>query len=158
MKTIYLDQTQNLDCMSIFIKDTQIIPAGTTLSIMPSRHQNAEYQRFAREYDIHFLFEDDPPTIDFYAVPRLDIFAGDSQGGYLCSLKTAADFESDANIIYVDQHRRCFLVAENGASFLQHIADWQNRFIPLDEIRIFSSLADAQKEYEFFIPNSLPLS
>lgn len=61
MKKRYLDLTNQADCISIFVKDTQIIPAGTTLSSMPVRHKNAEYDRYARDYDIHFLFEDHLP-------------------------------------------------------------------------------------------------
>ena len=156
MKTIYLDQTQNPACISLLIKDAQIIPAGTTHSAMPIRHQNAEYRRFAREYDIHFLFENDLPTIDFYSVPHLDIFARDSRGGYLCSLEAIVDFESDAKIIYMDKNRQCFLAAENGRAFLQQVHHWQTNLIPVDGIRFFSSLTAAKKELIFFEPDILP--
>ena len=117
MKKRYLDLTNQADCISFFVKDTQIIPAGTTLSSMPVRHKNAEYDRYARDYDIHFLFEDHLPQPGFYAVPRLDIFAHDGSCGYLCSLETVVDFQSDAKIIYVDAKRRCFLAQKTAGIF-----------------------------------------
>lgn len=150
MKKRYLDLTNQADCISIFVKDTQIIPAGTTLSSMPVRHKNAEYDRYARDYDIHFLFEDHLPQPNFYAVPRLDIFAHDGSGGYLCSLETAVDFQSDAKIIYVDAKRRCFLTAENGRDFLKNVTDWRKQCQPFAGIILFPGIEEAKEHFEFY--------
>ena len=55
MKKLYLDETQAHECMSIFIKDAEIIHAGTTIYSMSVKDKNAEYERYANEYDIHFV-------------------------------------------------------------------------------------------------------
>lgn len=51
---------------------------GTTLYPMSVKDKNTEYQRYADTYDLKFIFDDDIPQIDFYTVPRVDIFAKDS--------------------------------------------------------------------------------
>ena len=47
-KKLYLDMTEVKDCISIYIKDTEIIPAGVTIYIMSVKHKNEEYERYAK--------------------------------------------------------------------------------------------------------------
>ena len=149
MKKVYLDKTQVNECISIFKKDAEVIWAGTTLNVMPVNHKNSEYERFAKEYDIHFIFEDNVPTVDFYTVPLVEIFATDSIGGYIGSLGQATDLQGEAPICYIASNRKCYLAAKNGKSWLNNLAWWKQELTPLKEVEMFDSVEAAREKYEF---------
>lgn len=149
MKKLYLDQTEANECMSIFIKGAEIIPAGTTIYSMSVKDKNAEYDRYADEYDIHFIFDDDIPHIDFYTIPQVDIMATDSQGGFLGTIGQTTDFKSDAQICYIDNDRNCYLIAENGQDFLKCVPRWRNCLKEYDGVMFYNSKSDAEKAVEF---------
>lgn len=72
MKKVYLDRTENPECIALFSKDSEIVFAGTTISSMPQSDYNEEYRKFEEDYDIKFLFDGFATQIDFYAAPQLD--------------------------------------------------------------------------------------
>ena len=113
MRKMYLDETETHECTSLFMRDVEIIHAGTTVYSMPVKEKNSEYEKFGNEYDIHFIFDDDIPHIDFYTIPQVDIMATDSLGGFIGTVGQISDLESDAPICYIDKERNCYLVAEN---------------------------------------------
>ena len=49
MKKVYLDTTQSNMCMSVFVKDAEVILAGSTINAMSIKHKNDEYQRFGKK-------------------------------------------------------------------------------------------------------------
>lgn len=149
MRKVYLDITQASMCISVCVKDAEVIFAGTTVSSMSVRQKNTEYQRFAEEYDIHFIFDDKVPKVDFYTVPMVEIFAEDSQGGYLGSLGQPVNLQEDIPICYIDKDRKCYLIAENGRDFLAKVSDWKSGMVLYQEVEFFDSKEDAQKKYEF---------
>lgn len=149
MRKVYLDQTVATMCVGVILEDAEIIPAGATISSMSVRHKNAEYQRYAQEYDIHFIFDDDVPVIDFYTIPQVDIFATDSRGGYICSLGEAVDIQSDAPICYIDSDRHCYRIAENGRTFLENVQNWYSLLTPCQDVDFYASLEEAAKDHEF---------
>lgn len=149
MKKVYLDMTQANMCVSVFIKDTEVIPAGTTIASMSVKHKNAEYQRFADEYDIHFIFDDNTPVMDVYTIPMVEVFAVDSEGGYIGSLGQATDLQADIPICYIDKDKQCYLIAKNGEEFLQNAGSWKMHSSPCTEIEVFASLEAAKEKYEF---------
>ena len=149
MKKLYLDETQAHECMSIFIKDAEIIHAGTTIYSMSVKDKNAEYERYADEYDIHFIFDDDIPHIDFYTIPQVDIMATDSQGGFIGTIGQMTDFESDARICYIDKDCNCYLVAENGQDFLKCAPMWKSSLKEYNGVTFYNSKSDAEKDVEF---------
>ena len=151
MKKVYLDTTQSNMCMSVFVKDAEVVLAGTTINAMSIKHKNDEYKRFAEEYDIHFIFEDDVPKVDFYTIPMVDIFAVDSFGGYIGSIGQRADLQQDIPICYVDCEKKCYLIAENGAEFLSGVQHWKDQMIPYNEIEFFDSYEMAQEKISFWI-------
>lgn len=155
MKKLYLDRTEDNGCTGVFVKDTEIIPAGTTIYSMPVTDKNSEYQRYADEYDIHFIFDDDIPCIDFYTVPHIDIMAVDSEGGYIGMLGQCCDLESDAPVCYIDREKNCYLIAADGADFMKHVADWKNRLEPYGDVVFYRSGEDARHELEFVDIKSL---
>lgn len=150
MEKLYIDAVSSKDCTAIFIRDVEVIFAGTTVYSMPVAEKNEEYQRYADEYDIHFLFDDDIPVIDFYTVPQVDIMAVDSNGGYIGTVGQISDLESNAPICYIDNHRNCYLAAENGADFLEHASVWKKHLKPYEGIKIYDTKADAEKEGRLF--------
>lgn len=149
MKKVYLDMTQATMCIGAIVADAEVIPAGAVVSSMSVRHKNEEYQRYADEYDIHFIFDDNVPAVDFYTIPMVEIFATDSEGGYIGSAGQAIDLQKEIPICYIDREKSCFLIAESGKEFLDKVTHWRSQLRPYAEIEFYGSLEDAQKKYEF---------
>ena len=149
MRKVYLDTTQADMCISVYVKDAEVVPAGASVNAMSVKHKNSEYQKFAEEYDIHFIFADDVPKVDFYTVPMVDIFAVDSAGGYVGSVGQLTDLEADIPICYIDFEKRCYLIATNGNDFLRKVSNWKAHLMPYNDIEFFDSLEMAQKKFEF---------
>ena len=76
------DRTEENRGYSVIWRGGRLVSAGTTVYAMSTSYRNAEYERYARDYGIHFIFEGGLPAIDFYTVPWVDIFAEDGFGGY----------------------------------------------------------------------------
>jgi len=89
------------------------------------------------------------PAIDFYTIPRVDIFATDSAGGYIGTIEKMTDLESDAAICYIDKERKCYLITENSTEFLQNASNWSNRLVPYEKIKFYISKDEAEKENAF---------
>lgn len=148
MKKVYFDNSAG-DCVSIHIKDAEAIPAGVSIYSMPVSAKNKEYERFAQDYDIHSIFDDCVPEIDFYAVPRIDVFATDSEGGFICTVGGITDFQSEAAICYIDKERDVYFVAENGKKFLENISGWKANRKIFRLVKIYISQDEAAQELEF---------
>ena len=149
MRKVYLDTTQSNMCISVYVKDAEVVLAGTPVNAMSVKHKNSEYQRFAEEYDIHFVFEDNVPKIDFYTVPMVEIFAVDSVGGYIASVGQSTDLQEDIPICYIDADKRCYLIAENGKEFLKNVHQWKEQFTLCTNIEFFDSFEKAQEKCDF---------
>ena len=149
MRKVYLDTTQADMCISVYVNDAEVVPAGASVNAMSVKHKNSEYQKFAEEYDIHFIFAYDVPNVDFYTVPMVDIFAVDSAGGYVGSVGQLTDLEADIPICYIDFEKRCYLIATNGRDFLSNVHQWKEKLTLCTSIELFDSFEMAQKKYEF---------
>lgn len=149
MKKVYLDTTQANMCISVFVNDAEVVLAGTPVNAMPVKHKGYEYQRYADEYDINFIFEDNVPKIDFYTIPMVDIFAIDSVGGYIGSIGKPTDLEANIPICYIDSEKKCYLIATNGNDFLCKAHQWKEQLTPYTDIEFVDSFEIAQKKYEF---------
>ena len=156
MRKVYLDKTQMNTCTSVFMKDAEVILAGTTVNVMSVKHKNDEYKRFAEEYDIHFIFEDNVPVIDFYTIPMIEVFATDSMGGYIGSLGQKTDLEADIPICYISADKKCYLAAANGKMWLENAGWWKQELTPLKEIEFLGSLEEAMERYEFVDMTKFP--
>lgn len=155
MKKVYVDMTENSSCVIIFIKNTDVIEAGTTIYSMPITDKNTEYQKIADEHDVHFIFDDNIPNIDFYTIPFLNIMAIDSDGGYIGTVGEISDLDSNAPICYIDRYGKTFFIADNFKIFLDKIASWKSNLQPYDKIQLFHSKDEAHKMYEFLDVNTL---
>lgn len=149
MRKVYLDTTQAETCIGVYVRDAEVLFAGTTVNAMSVKHKNNEYQRFAEEYDIQFIFNDDIPTIDFYTVPMVEIFAVDNEGGYIGSVGQPADLQKDIPICYIDKEKKCYLIAENGKDFLDNVHQWKERMTSYADIEFFETFEAAREKYEF---------
>lgn len=152
MSKLYLDTTElQLTGISfVGIGDAEIVLAGTIISSMDTNERNDEYLRYAEDYDIQFIFDDCIPSLKFYTVPLVDIVAKDSDGGFIGSLGQQFDIESDAPICYINKDLECFIVSENVREFLGNLESWKKNMILYDEIILYSSKGEAEKELEFF--------
>jgi hypothetical protein len=152
MKKVYLDQCENEGRMAIIVKDVEAVPAGTTIYSMRARDRNATYQEYADAYDLRFIFDDDLPEVNFYAVPQVDIFAKDSVGGLFGTVGQTTDINDAAPICYINNSKECFSVADSLKAFLQMLAsgcDWKATMRPDHDIIFFRSKADAEHRFEF---------
>lgn len=151
MKKIYYDRTAETSCTSLFMRNVEIINAGTTIYSMPAgiREKEPEYQDLADNFDVHFIFDDNIPQIDFYAVPQVDIMATDGDGGYIGTIGQICDLESDAPVCYIDKNRVCYFAARSGREFLDHISDWKDHLQPCPEVSLYNSREEAACTLEF---------
>ena len=149
MKKIYYNTTQSSKCFGIIMEDAEIVLAGTPIYSMPIELKNEEYEEFAKEYDIHFIFEDNLPNIDFYTVPMVEVFANDSLGGYIGSLGKPTNLQDDIPVCYIDINKNCYIISNNGEDFINNAPHWKEKLIPYTDIEFFNSFEDASKKYEF---------
>lgn len=148
----YLDMTNLKNtCTSIFTKDIKLIPAGTTVYAMPVSDKNTEYDQFADDYDIHFIFEDNVPEISFYAVPHIDIFATVSDGGYLATYGDTTDLESNARILYISKEGEVRVAAAHLRKLLSTKKNWKNSMKKTNIVKLYSSREAAMQNLRFFI-------
>lgn len=146
----YLDMTDPKNsCTGIFAEGMKVIPAGTTIYVMPVSDKNAEYDQLAQKYDIHFIFEDHVPEIPFYAVPRIDIFATVSDGGYLATYGGTTDLKSNARIVYISKDQ----VVRNAAAHLRKLLStkksWKGSMQKTKMVKLYSSREKAMQELPF---------
>ena len=153
MEKLYLDRTEIPDNMAIIVRKAEIIETGTTIYSMSVREDNELYRKFAEEYDIRFIFDDRIPVVEFYAVPRLDIFATDSRGGYFVTVGSC--FDRDLPVYYMDAAGDFFLVAESGSAFVENAPNWRAVLKPWAGVEIFPTKDAAKEKYTLFGKSNL---
>ena len=76
--TQYVDLTKTEGCIGILPENGEtIVLTGVSVNSMPLSVKQKEgelYADFANKYGIHFIFDDDIPEIDFYSIPRWEVF------------------------------------------------------------------------------------
>ena len=131
------------------MEDKEIISAGATIYHIDSNEKNEDYQQYADEYDIHFIFDDDTIKLSFYTVPQVDIFATDSEGGLIGTIGSFTDLQSDLQICYINKNKECFLIANSGREFLEITKIWKNNRKSYNGVRFYESKLEAEKELSF---------
>ena len=137
----------------IFTTD-KAIPILTGVSLHPMffhpRNLDQEQeiiQKLANENHI-FLNLEPQTTFDFYAVPHVEVFATDNEGGYLVSQENGFSFDSKSPVYYISCDRQCYLAANSGQELLEKGINWKNSLIADSEtIENFSSRDEAEKKY-----------
>lgn len=150
MNKVYLDVTKRKNCPAICIeKDREVITSGITVYQMDSNDKNETYQQYADEYDIHFIFDDDIIKLSFYAVPQVDVFATDSEGGLIGTVGSFTNLQRDLPICYINKNKECFLIANSGKEFLETTKNWKSNLKPYNEVIFYESKLEAEKELRF---------
>lgn len=151
MRKVYLDRSELTGAaINVELEDTEVIIAGTTIFPMSAHDKNEEYQKYASDYDIQFIFDDDIPHLEFFTVPHVDIMANDSKGGFIGTVYQQSDLESDARpICYINRDLECLIISENLNDFLSNVGTWQDDLKPYDKITIYRSKAEAGTKLEF---------
>ena len=147
MRKVYLDCTAG-EAVSVYIRDAEVILAGTTIYSMSLRCRDAEYERWEQEYGISFIFDDMQVKVPFYAAPRVDIFAVDNQGGYLGTVGQTTDMEGDAPVCYI-KDGKCYLIAVSGPDFIGKVTDWRSCLADYPEVTLYDSREHAARILEF---------
>lgn len=148
MEKLYLDRTEIPGNMALIVRNAEIIQTGTTVYAMSVGEDHPLYQKFAEEYDIHFIFDDRIPEVEWYAVPQAEIFAVDSCGGYFASIGGA--FDMDDPVYYIDAQMDCFLVAMSGRAFVEIAPNWRAVLKPWNSVEIFPTKDAAKEKYTLF--------
>ena len=136
-------------------KQKEIVFTGKIISTMSIKEKNEKvYQILAEEYDVCFIFDDNVPNIDFYPVPKLEIFAYDSFDGYFCSTSNDLNInEKDAPIYYVDKILNCYYLTSNLREFFELITYnplWKKELFGYD---ILHTKSQENKQYLIDILN-----
>ena len=145
----YVDKNTLSGATSIWMKDAEIVWTGVVIDSMGVKCKNDTYKSFANKYDIHFIFDDKKPAVDYYTVPMVGVFAIDSDGGYIASVGELTFLGSKAPICYISRNKECFLIADNFSNLINSPKDWKEHIKPYDGIKIFSSMEEAKNKYEF---------
>lgn len=151
MKTMYFDVTEYDCAVGVITDEAQVIYTGTTVnaaSVTERQEHIEEYEKYAR-YGIRFIFEDDVPAPGFYAVPHMEIFARDSEGGFFAIVRQTAVSPESELICRIDSRRECFLVAETMEAFLKAAGLWKQCQKPFDGITFYNSKREAEQELDF---------
>jgi len=152
----YIDATK-CGCIAIFAKDEEgnpieIVQAGTTIYSMSIKDRK-DYLMIEEESGVFFFYDDCIPQVDFYAVPRIDIFARDNQAGYFGTIGSMSDLEDLKSIIcYIDKNRNVFKVANCMREFIfptETIRERIEHMKPISGITLCSSMKEAKEIYEF---------
>ncbi len=115
----------------------KIILTGTGIHREPEKYRSLG-EPCAIEKDIHFWFGEEGPKEDIYTVPRIELAAYDSRGGYLALLEDRP--------VYIDHQKKAFSLpaAEN---ILQLPNDWYHRREAMEPIHFFPSREEAEKVF-----------
>lgn len=144
------DMKGPLGIMSVDEDTPSLIPAGTRVESMSiSEKKDPIYQRFADEYDIHFIFEDHLPSPDFFTLPVFYILATDSEDGFIGTIKDAFDIEKAIPLYYVSAQKEVFQLSHSSKEILEITKKWKEDLRPSDDLIIYTSKAEAEEELEF---------
>lgn len=150
-ETYYLDMTDPANsCMSIVLEGVKIIQAGTTIYAMPVSEKNLEYDEIAEKGDIHFIFDDNVPKVNFYAVPRVDVFATVSDGGYLATYGEITDIESHSRILYISKDGEVRIAAPHLRKLISQKKSWKNNMQKTKMVKLYASKEEAMQTLPFF--------
>lgn len=148
MRTVYYDMNDiTAGAVGVFLRDAKVMPAGVTLCVFPEQEKGeAGYAEFAQK-DVHFIFSDDVPEIDFYSLPRLDVFAR-TEMGLLATLGESSDAEGEAPIVLIDGGKNVFRAAKNMMDLLTS-TNWKDGICEENEVKLYADRNAAMAENEF---------
>ena len=85
--------------------------------------------------------------MDFYAVPKVDIAAIDSAGGFIASVGGDFDLHDHIPLVYISPARECFLITEDSSQFLSIASCWKSKLVPYKGVTLYPTKEAAMKDY-----------
>ena len=152
MKTVYWDMSElspNSGIFGISSSEVNVVPAGTTFRVMSprTREQTPQYGEVEERYGIFFFFSDrDELEAPFFAVPRLELFARDREGGWF-GTSTCGEEE----VYYITPEGEPFRVSNSMKEFAGRLLageEVRELWEPVPELRVYPSKAEAAREVE----------
>lgn len=161
MKTIYWDAADMREKdgpIGIFSSKVNVVPAGTTFRVMSprTREQTPQYGEVEERYGIFFFFSDrDEPEAPFFAVPRLELFARDREGGWF-----GTSNQGEEEVYYITPEGEPFRVSSSMKEFVRRLLaeeDWRELWEPAQELALYPSKEAAARAVELVpLPELLP--
>lgn len=143
MKTIYWDVSDMREKdgpIAIFSSEVNVVPAGTTFRVMSprTREQMPQYGEIEERYGIFFFFSDrDELEVPFFAVPRLELFARDREGGWF-----GTSNQGEEEVYYITPEGAPFQVSNSMKNFARRllaVEDWRELWEPAQELALYPS-------------------
>ena len=147
---IYMDFSGTDGAIGFISDGEPVIAVGVSIHAMPMSVKKKEwelYRQFAIDNDVHFLFEDNVPVVDFYAVPRVNIAAVDSEGGFIGSVGEIFDLSASVPLVYISPQRECFLITQDSTNFLSMASEWKQHLIPYCGVTLYPSKEAAMADF-----------
>lgn len=154
METVYIDiEEENM--LGFFIKDInkKVVLTGTTIERFNNQDKDTDIVKQAKDNYIDFIFEDTLLSVDFYCVPRFNIFAFDDHG-YYGMLGNYCDLDDDRPIYYVNHNKQCFKYAKNFQYFIEKMGQQKEHLEKYTDITFYDSKEEAKQEFNFLNINS----
>ncbi len=141
--TVYCDITAEPECIGIIPNPgVEVIFTGVELHTEPSKYRTLPLAvRLAQECDVHFWFDDEKTEKPFYTVPKTEVLAHDSRGGYVVVREGAAP------LYYISPGFSCHRIVSGGGNLTDMGSTWWKNMIPCEDVEVFPSRAAAEEKY-----------
>ena len=152
MKTIYWDVSDMREKdgpIAIFSSKVNVVSAGTTFHVMSAREREKtpQYGEIEERYGIFFFFSDrDEPELPFFAVPHLELFARDREGGWF-----GTSNQGEEEVYYITPEGEPFRVSSSMKEFARRLLageDWRELWEPAQELALYPSKEAAAQAVE----------
>lgn len=152
VKTVYWDMSElspNSGVFGISSSEVNVVPAGTTFRVMSprTREQTPQYGEVEERYGIFFFFSDrDELEAPFFAVPRLELFARDREGGWFGTSNCGEE-----EVYYITPEGAPFQVSNSMKNFARRLLageDWRELWEPAQELALYPSKEAAARAVE----------
>ena len=147
MKTVYWDMSElspNSGVFGISSSEVNVVSAGTTFRVMSprTREQTPQYGEIEERYGIFFFFRDrDVLELPFFAVPHLELFARDREGGWF-----GTSNQGEEEVYYITPEGEPFRVSSSMKEFARRLLageEVREMWEPAPGLRVYPSKAEA---------------
>ena len=145
---VYCDITGKPGCIGIIPNPgVEIIFTGVELHSEPAKYRTLPLAvRLAQECDLHFWFDDEKPEKPFYTVPKTEVFAHDSRGGYFVTTENLG-LDWSSPLYYIDTMFVCHRIKPVGKELVDMGTFWRETMTPCADIAVFPNRAKAEEQY-----------
>lgn len=145
---VYCDCTNEPGCVGVLLgREIEVVFTGTQLHIEAAKYRTLPLAlRLAQECDLHFWFSDEQPELPFYTVPKTEVFAHDSRGGFFVTTEHAA-LDWSAPLYYIDPMLVCHRIPPTGKTVADMGSTWRETMVPWGELEAFPNRAAAEARY-----------